>query len=121
MFQIKQRRTYLADQACEILLLVVVAEKKLEDMAGPVAAPDASPPAAVLLVEAASSLPRCEDACRVLGDALLEGEQRIPLVPDAACPNIVGVGVTKTWWLLGLMWLLRIGKAARRCRDEQHE
>jgi hypothetical protein len=47
MFQGKKSRTYLADQTCTRGILLLVTEKKLEDMAGPVAAPDASPPAAV--------------------------------------------------------------------------
>lgn len=47
-------------------------------MAGAVAAPDASPPAAVLAV------PRGEEVGSVACDALLEGEQGGPLRGDAA-------------------------------------
>jgi hypothetical protein len=49
-------------------------------MAGLVAAGDAHPPAAVL----PPSSPRREDAFRVAGDVFLEGQQRVPLVRQAA-------------------------------------
>ena len=50
-------------------------------MAGPGATPDASPSATVLLLAVAISVvPGVEEACRVSGDALLEGQQGIPLV-----------------------------------------
>jgi len=49
-------------------------------VAGPGATPDASPSAAVVLLAVATSVPGVEDTCRVSGDAMLEGQQGIPLV-----------------------------------------
>ena len=64
---------------------------QLDDMAGPVTALDASPPAAVL------SSPRGEEVGTVIRDALLEGEQGSPLVGDAA----VTMGVLGLWRAIG--------------------
>jgi hypothetical protein len=99
MLQSKQGTTYLTNQGCGVTVDVVVgvAEPKLDDMAGTVAAPDASPPAAVLLVVAVATvwllLPRVEDACWVAGDALLEGQQGVPLTWYAGRATVVSSGV----------------------------
>jgi hypothetical protein len=54
MLQRDQRLAYLAGQRCSG---VVVAEAELDDMAGAVAAPDASPLAAIVLQLIATSSP----------------------------------------------------------------
>ena len=72
MLERKQGRTYLAEQPAET-------DVKLGDMAGFVAAGDARPAAAVM----AQFLPRGEDAIGVV-DALLQGQQRVPLAWPAA-------------------------------------
>jgi len=77
MFQSKQRRTYLANQSCSGAW-----KSKLLDVASLVAAPDASPLAAILLAVATISPPRAEKPCRVASDAVLEGQQCVPLVRD---------------------------------------
>ena len=110
MFQRKQRRTYLANQSFS----AGVAKSKLVDVASPVAAPDASPPAAILLAVATISPPRAEEPCRVAGDAVLEGQQCIPLVREAA----YALSVTTSRWL-GL--LLGRGEEEAAGDDEQHE
>jgi hypothetical protein len=69
----KQGRTYLADQTR-------FTKVELGHMAGFVAAGDACPAAAVM----APFLPRGEEAVGVVDDALLEGQQRVPLVRPAA-------------------------------------
>lgn len=88
MLQGEQRTTYLADQASvdapaavSIVADPPIPEVEPEDMAGQVAAPDASPPAAVLLM--ASSLPRAEEGPGVAGDAFLERQQGVPLLRHA--------------------------------------
>ena len=53
-------------------------------MASLVAAPDPNPPAAVLLAVATVSPPRVEEACGIAGDAMLESQQGVPLVRQAA-------------------------------------
>ena len=85
MLQGKQRGTYLADQSLRSLIItraievvIWIGKVKLDDMAGLVAASDASPPAAVL------ATPRGEEVGAVICDALLEGEQGGPLGRDAA-------------------------------------
>jgi hypothetical protein len=55
---------------------------KPDDMAGPLAAPDASPLAAVLV--SAGLPPRGEESSRVACDALFELQQGDPLVCQAA-------------------------------------
>lgn len=55
---------------------------KPNDMAGPVAALDAPPPAAVPFC---FLVPRVKDARGVAGDAALEGQQGVPLLLYAAC------------------------------------
>jgi len=87
---------------------------KLEDVACPVAAPDASPPAAVLL---AVSPPRVEEACRVTGDAVLECQQGIPLVRYAARARSVSTG----GWLELLLLMCMRGKEQAAAAPEQHE
>jgi len=63
-------------------------------VAGPGATPDASPSATVLLAVAMIwLLPQVEDACRVAGDAVLEGQQGVPLVWYAGRAGI-GVGMS---------------------------
>lgn len=61
-----------------VLLEEVVVEVELDDVAGPAAAVDAAPLAAV------AAMPRAEEIGRVACDAGLEGEQRRPLGRDAA-------------------------------------
>lgn len=89
-------------------------------MAGQGAALDASPPATVLLA-LATELPGVEEACRVAGDALLEGQQSIPLVRYDA-----GWAVdTLMSWLISLLDRMGRGlhghgeEAAGDDRDEQ--
>ena len=55
MLQSKQRRTYLSLHSC--FYFSGVSKSKLMDVASPVAAPDASPSATVLLAVATISLP----------------------------------------------------------------
>jgi hypothetical protein len=111
MIQRKQRRTYLAHQSFS----AGVAKSKLVDVASPVAAPDASPPAAILLAVATISPPRAEEPCRVAGDVVLEGQQCVPLVREAAHAR----SVTTSWWL-GLLLGMR-GEEEAAGDDEQHE
>jgi len=119
MLQSKQGTTYLANQGCGVTVDVVVgvAEPKLDDMAGTVAAPDASPPAAVLLVVATVSPPRAEDAARVAGDAVLECQQGVPLVWYAARARSVTTG----GWLELLLLLLLLRGEEHAAAAEQHE
>lgn len=63
-----------------------VPEIKLDDMASPVAAPDAVPLAAV------QALPRAEEAQWVRCDSLCEGEQRRALHRDASAMALL-------WWM----------------------
>ena len=100
MIQSKQRRTYLADQIMSEG--PSTSKSKLVDVASSVAAPDASPPAAVLLVVATVSPPRAEDAARVAGDAVLECQQGVPLVWYGART----LSVTTGGWL-GLLLCMR--------------
>ena len=96
MLQSKQRGTYLTNKSCSTVndVVIGVTKSKLEDMACAVAAPDASPSATVLLAVAMIwLLPQVEDACRVAGDAVLEGQQGVPLVWYAGCAGI-GVGMS---------------------------
>jgi len=88
MLQRKQRRTYLPDQSITIVE-VGVAKSKLDDMASPVAAPDACPVTAVviLLPMEPSLSPREKNACWVACDALLELQERFHLVRIAAHAN----------------------------------
>ena len=95
MLQSKQRGTYLTNKSRSTVndVVIGVTKSKLEDMACAVAAPDASPSATVLLAVAMIwLLPLVEDACRVAGDAVLEGQQGVPLVWYAGCAGI-GVGM----------------------------
>ena len=108
MIQSKQRRTYLADQFC----LEGASKTKLVDVASSVAAPDASPPAAVLLVVATVSPPRAEDAVRVAGDAVLECQQGVPLVWYAARARSVTTG--------GWLELLRGEEQAAAAEQHEH-
>lgn len=59
-----------------------ITKLKLEDMAGPVAAQDASPAAAVSIF-----LPRGKQVHGVTADAMFEGQQGVPLVWFAACAS----------------------------------
>jgi len=96
VLQSKQRGTYLTNKSCSTVndVVIGVTKSKLEDMACAVAAPDASPSATVLLAVAMIwLLPQVEDACRVAGDAVLEGQQGVPLVWYAGCAGI-GVGMS---------------------------
>lgn len=82
MLQVKQRGAYFTYQTVTVTwilvhVLVWSAEAKPDDMAGLVAAVDASPLAAVL------AAPRGEEAGGVACDALFEGEQGGPLGGDA--------------------------------------
>jgi hypothetical protein len=70
MTQGEQRGTYLADHTGG-----AGAKVKADDMAGQVAAPNASPFAAVFL----SLFPRVKKASGIVSDALLECEQGLPL------------------------------------------
>lgn len=90
MVQEEQRTAYLAGQTVLVNVVIitdadvrVVAKMKLANMTGGVAAPDASPPAAIL------AFPRAKDVVRVFGDPLLEGEQGCSFMGDAA--SSVGV------------------------------
>ena len=58
-----------------IISVHVVAKTEADDMAGPVAAPDAAPPAAVFV----TFVPRGKAPRWVAGDASLEGQQGVPL------------------------------------------
>ena len=80
MIQREQGTTYLSDQCC----IDVITKLKLVDMAGPVAAPDASPPAAVSL---AILWPRGKDFHGITADATFEGQQGIAFVRYAACTS----------------------------------
>jgi len=96
VLQSKQRGTYLTNKSCSTVndVVIGVTKSKLEDMACAVAARDASPSATVLLAVAMIwLLPQVEDACRVAGDAVLEGQQGVPLVWYAGCAGI-GVGMS---------------------------
>jgi hypothetical protein len=77
VLQSKQIWTYLADQTCCIpwkkFKIQVTTQSKLPDVSSLGAAPDASPLATILLAMAIL-LPRVEKACRITGDALLEGQ-----------------------------------------------
>lgn len=86
MLQRKQRRRYPADQSYRVELQraiiyinntgEVTLEVELEDMTDEVvAAPNAPPPAVVMVV----FLPRGEAPCGVASDASLEGQQGFPL------------------------------------------
>ena len=112
MIQSKQRRTYLADQFC----LEGASKTKLVDVASSVAAPDASPPAAVLLVVATVSPPRAEDACGVAGDTMLECQQGVPLVWYAA--RRTSCVITSGW--LGLLLCFQRGDE-QEAAEERHE
>jgi len=95
------------------------------DVTSPVAAPDASPSATVLLAVATISPPRGEEACRVAGDGVLECQQGVPLVGYAA--RRTSCVITSGW--LGLLLCFQRGDeqagkqqqsndtnmAARRC------
>lgn len=90
MLQRDQRMAYLANQTCSNVG-VIVSEVELDDMAGEVAAPDASPLATILfqqliiiIIIVASSLPGGEEACRILDDAFLERQQSVSLPRFAA-------------------------------------
>lgn len=72
MLQRKQRGTYqsyhtVSDEAHAIIIKLGLPKLKLDDMAGPVAAPDASPLATVV-----ASPPKLELAHRVIRNAVLE-------------------------------------------------
>ena len=123
MLQSKQGTTYLANQGCGVTVDVVVgvAEPKLDDMAGTAAAPDASPPAAILLAVTVATiwllLPRVEDACWVAGDALLEGQQSVPLVWYAGRATVKsGVG-----WLQCMGYRRHAEEEAAGGGEEQHQ
>ena len=79
----EQRITYLTNQRHGTSLTnnvqMQITKMKPKDMAGPVAALDAPPLAAVFVV------PRVKDAQGVAGDAALEGQQGVPLPWYAAC------------------------------------
>jgi hypothetical protein len=77
MMQGDQGGTYLARQSRVVrkkpwiigVHVVAIAKMEVDDMTGPVAAPDAAPPAAVFVTLA----PRCKAPGWVPGDASLEG------------------------------------------------
>ena len=115
MIQSKQGRTYLAGQIWSEG--VSTSKSKLVDVASSVAAPDASPPAAVLLVVATVSPPRAEDAARVAGDAVLECQQGVPLVWYAARARSVTTG---GWLELLLLLLLRGEEQAAAAEQHEH-
>ena len=111
MFQSKQRRTYLTNQIC---FKFGAAKSKLVDVASPVAAPDATPPAAVRLTFLP---PRVEESCLIAGDATLECQQCVPLVRQTArAPS----GVTTSGWL-GLLLLCMRREEEAAGDDEQNE
>ena len=116
MIQSKQTRTYLADLIC-LEVASCASKSKLVDVASSVAAPDASPPAAVLLVVATVSPPRAEDAATVAGDAVLECQQGVPLVWYAARARSVTTG----GWLELLLLMCMRGKEQAAAAPEQHE
>ena len=111
MIQSKQRRTYLAGQIW--WEGASTSKSKLVDVASSVAAPDASPLAAVLLVVATVSPPRAEDAATVAGDAVLECQQGVPLVWYAARARSVTTG---SW-----LELLLLRGEEQAAAAEQHE
>ena len=113
ILQRKQGRTYLAGQIWSEG--VSTSKSKLVDVASSVAASDASPPAAVLLVVATVSPPRAEDAVRVAGDAVLECQQGVPLVWYAARARSVTTG----GWL-ELLLLLRGEEQAAAAEQHEH-
>jgi len=76
-------------------------------VAGPGATPDASPSAAVVLLAVATSVPGVEDTCRVSGDAMLEGQQGIPLVGYAG-------------WAANTWMSCRLGLLGERMRVGDH-
>jgi hypothetical protein len=84
MTQGEQRGTYLTDQNGSS-----AAKVKADDMAGPVAAPNATPFAAVFL----SLVPGMKKASGFVSDALLECEQGLPVVGVAggcSCSHAIG-------------------------------
>lgn len=86
----EERGAYPTDEGCPCVVPAVVElgpgrrvpEAEREHMAGPIAAPDASPPAAVFSTSITSP-PRVEVAPGVAGDAVLEGQKRVPLLRHA--------------------------------------
>ena len=94
MMQGEQGGTYLARQSRAvgmkplIISVHVVAKTEADDMAGPVAAPDASPAAAVFV----TLVPRGKAPSRVAGDASLESQQGVPLAGYAG-----GTSVMSSW------------------------
>lgn len=83
-----ERRSRVVPAVVELGSRWHVPEAERQHVPGVVAAPDASPPAAVFL---ASSLPRGHDAPWVAADAVLEGQQRVPLLGQAARRHRQGV------------------------------
>ena len=82
------------------------------DVTSPVAAPDASPSATVLLAVATISPPRGEEACKVAGDGVLECQQGVPLVWYAARARSVTTG--------GWLELLRGEEQAAAAEQHEH-
>jgi hypothetical protein len=97
MMQGDQGGTYLARQSRVvrkkpwIISVHVVAKTEADDMAGPVAAPDAAPAAAVLV----TFVPRGKAPSRVAGDASLEGQQGVPLGGYAGATS--GMATNSSW------------------------
>ena len=114
MIQSKQRRTYLSLHSC--FYFSGVSKLKLMDVASPVAAPDASPSATVLLAMATISPPRGEEACRVAGDGVLECQQAVPLVGYAA--RRTSCVITSGW--LGLLLCFQRGDE-QEAAEQRHE
>lgn len=88
-----------------------ITKSKLENMAGPVAAADTSPPAAVSV---ALLLPRGKEAHRVAAYAMLKGQQGVPFVRYAACRSCISI----SGWPPKLQ---RIGCQERGSQDVEDE